>query len=173
MAAAEVARPAANSPPDALNSAATMRRAFPGAVRLWVREAEELAATEVVAYTEWVMRTLRRLALFLLTSLLLTTALVSSYRFRPENRVKVMFLIEALAVIGGVLIVLVQMNRDEVLSRIHQTDPGHVNWDKRFVVNIALLVLLPLLGLLSTASPEVGDALFGWVDPVLRAIGKG
>lgn len=172
-AATEVARPGAGTPPNALNTAATLRRTFPGTLGLWLREAEELAATEVVAYIEWVMRTLRRLALFLLASLLLTTALVSSYPFRPQSGVKGMFLIEALAVIGIVLFVLVQMNQEEVLSRIHQTDPGHVNWDRGFVINIALLVLLPLLSLLSSASPEVGDALFGWVDPVLRAISKG
>ena len=85
-AATELARPGASAPPNALNTAATLRRTFPGTLGLWLREAEELAATEVVAYIEWVVRTLRRLALFILISLLFTTALVSSYPFRPQAR---------------------------------------------------------------------------------------
>jgi len=38
---------------------------------------------------------------------------------------------------------------------------------------MALYILLPLAALLSTEFPFIREVLFSWVNPLLRAVGKG
>lgn len=148
-----------------------IRRCFPDAVRLWVRSAEEFVAVQAVDYVGWALRHLRRLVLLLLFLLVVMMALLSSYSFLPQSVVRSLFLLLFLAVVTTLLVVLAQMNRDEVLSRVTRTDPGRVNWNSGFLINVGVVVAIPILSLLSTFSPLRTD-LFGWVDVVLRSLSK-
>lgn len=148
-----------------------IRRCFPDVVRLWVRSAEEFVAVQAVDYIGWVIRHLRRLVLMLLFLLVVTMALLSSYSFLPQSVVRSLFLLLFLAVVVSLLLVLSQMNRDEVLSRVTRTDPGRLNWSAGFLFNVGTVVAIPILSLLSAFSPLRTD-LFGWIDIILRSISK-
>ncbi len=149
-----------------------LRRTFAGPVRLWLRAAEEYAAVQMAQYLEWAMRQLRVLALFLLLSLLLTTGLLSSYPFYPQSLLKLVFFCLMLATVGSVVFVLMQANRDEVLSRLNQTEPGRVTWDTGFVLNLVTFGLVPFLTLLASEVPELRDLLLGWVEPIAKLVAK-
>jgi hypothetical protein len=146
-------------------------RVFPGRVRLWLRAAEEFAAVQVVDYVEWVLQQLRSLTLFLFVSLMLTTALLSSYPFQPQSIAKLVFLFVLLATVGTVLYVMTALNRDTLLSLVAGTDPGRVSLDGSFVMNAVAVGVLPLLTLVSSEIP--GLNVFGWLQPILHALTGG
>jgi hypothetical protein len=154
------------------STALLIRRGFAGPVRLWVRAAEEYAGTRMVEYVEWVTRHLRELALFMLLSLLLATLLLSSYPYPPQSLLRLILLVVLGGTVGSLIFVLIQMNRDEVLSRIDRTEPGKVTWNLRFVMNLLTFGALPLLTLLSSEFPELRKFLFAWAEPILKMLAK-
>ncbi|HEU5219129.1 MAG TPA: hypothetical protein VFU23_10750, partial [Gemmatimonadales bacterium] len=154
------------------STASRFRRSFASPARLWVRCAEEYVAVRSVEYIESVFQHLRRLGLFLLVALLISTGLLSSYPFFPKDRVELVFMGLMIAAVGTVIVMMVQMNRDEVLSRIARSEPGHLNWDTTFVLNLLLFGLLPLVSLLATEFPGIREFLVGWLEPLARAMGK-
>jgi hypothetical protein len=150
-----------------------IRRTFSEELGLWIRAGEEYAAVQVVDYVEWVIGQLRVLAAFLFISVILLTQQISSYPFVPESLIKLLLFGMLLATIVAVLKVMVEMNRDEVLSRIARTEPGKVSWDLQFVLNALLFGLVPLLTLVSSEFPGIGDFLFAWIGPLTRMAGHG
>ncbi|HEU4881976.1 MAG TPA: hypothetical protein VFT45_07025 [Longimicrobium sp.] len=147
-----------------------IRRSYPDRMRLWLRAAEEFAAVQVVDYIEWVLEQMRMLALFLFISLLLTTILLSCYPFEPQSIVKAVFALILLGTVGALLYVMTDMNRNDVLSRIANTDVGRVTWDRTFIVNAVVMGIVPLLALISSEVPQLRNGLFFWITPLLRTI---
>jgi hypothetical protein len=156
----------------AVSSTLRVRRGFAGVVRLWLRGAEEYVATRMVEYVEWVLRHLRVLALFMLLSLVLTTLLVSSYPYQPQSRLKLLLLLVLVGTVGSLIAVIVQMNRNEVLSRIAHTEPGQITWNGPFILNLFTFAVVPLLTLLSSEVPALRIAIFSWVQPLLGALAR-
>jgi hypothetical protein len=164
-----------DAPNEAVTASTTgkFRRTFVGPLGLWVRAAEEFAASQVVEYIDWVLHHLRRLALFILLSLLVMATLLSSYPFQPQSTVNTIFLALVVAAVVTLLSTMVGLNRDELLSRITKTTPGQITWDAHFVLNLALFGAVPLLALASSEFPQVRGILFGWIEPLLRALSHG
>jgi hypothetical protein len=154
----------------AVSTTLRIRRGFAGPVRIWLRAAEEYAATRMVEYTEWVVRHLRLLAAFLVLSLLLATLVIASYPYHPQSLLRVLLLMVLLGAVGALLLVLVQMNRDDVLSRIGRTEPGRLTWDLNFVVHLVAFGAVPLLTLLSSEFPTLRGLLFAWVEPLIKML---
>jgi hypothetical protein len=139
----------------------------------WLRIAGQCGAIYVIEYIEWVLHHLRNLAGFLMLSIILITLLLGSYAFQPESALKAIFFAVSVATVSGLVFVLLQMNRNDILSLITRTDPGRLSWDGAFTLNLALYITVPLVTLLSSELPEVRGFLFSWVSPLLRALGKG
>jgi hypothetical protein len=158
--------------PETVNTTSMLRQSFADPVRLWLRLAEEFVAVQVVDYVEWVLRHLRILAVFLLLALLLTTALLSCYPFQPQSLAKLVFFFIVIGTIGAIVLVMSRLNRDEVLSRITQTEPGRITWNATFILNLLVFGGVPLLALISSEFPGVRDFLFSWLGPVLKATTK-
>lgn len=152
------------------DTASVFRQQFGAGARLWLRAAEEFAAVQFVDWVEWVLQQMRMLAVFLFVTLLVTTALISSYPFQPQSTVKLVFGAVLIGTVGALLYVMVMMNRNEVLSHIADTDPGRVSWDWSFALNVGLVAVVPLLTLVSSEVPWLHGALFSWISPVLKAI---
>ncbi|HEX8243089.1 MAG TPA: hypothetical protein VF541_06330 [Longimicrobium sp.] len=153
------------------STSALFRRSFPTEVRLWLRAAEEFAAVQVVDYLEWVLQQLRTLTVFLFVSLLLTTALLSSYPFQPQSLAKLVFLFVLLVTVSVLLYVMAALNRDAVLSLIAGTDPGRLSLDRSFIINALAVGVVPLLTLISSELPDWH--LFAFLDPVIHALTGG
>jgi hypothetical protein len=148
------------------NTAWLIRTRFPHRLGLWMRGAEELLATQIVAYIGWALRQVRWLAIFLLLSLLFTTGMISSYPFGNQGEVKIFFFFVAVAGIGSLTAAMVQMNRNDLLSRFNGSDPGRVTWSARFVINLILFAGIPLLAVLSSAFPPLRNLLSAWMGPM-------
>ncbi len=134
--------------------------------------AEDLVVPFIIDYIEWVFRHLRALAFFLATAIVATTILLWSYPFLPESGIRLAFIVLVVVSVGALLFVLTEINRDDVLSRITHTDLGAVTWNANFVLNLIFFGVVPLLTLLGSQYPAIGDFLFSWVTPTLRAVGR-
>jgi hypothetical protein len=154
----------------AANLAAATQAADAERVTLFRGKAEEYLATQVVGYAEWVVAHLRRLALFLLLSLLLTTVMLYSYPFPLQGLVRLLFTLTLLITVSSVIYVSLQMNKHEMLSLIAGTTAGVVNWDARLVTNLLTFGLVPLLTLLGSALPGLRNALLFWAEPLRKVI---
>jgi hypothetical protein len=134
--------------------------------------AEEVAAIFAADYVTWVIRQLRHLAIGLLASVVLGTMFLSCYPFEPHTFVRLCFFAVTGIAMAAIVVVLVQMNRDGVLSRLTGTNGGELTWDVPFLTNLAAVVGIPLLTLLGSEFPEVREFLFGWLAPLLKTVGR-
>jgi hypothetical protein len=98
--------------------------------------------------------------------------LVSSYPYQPQSSLRLILLLVLVASMGSLIAILVQMNRNEVLSRIARTQPGQITWNGTFILNLFTFGVVPLLTLVSSEVPALRNALFSWVQPLLSAMVK-
>jgi hypothetical protein len=141
-----------------------------GDEKSWLGLAEEVVAVRVVQYIASVLQEIKRIAAFLLISLVATSLLIASYWFQSESMVTLMFMMILFGTVGSLVYVSVEMNREELLSRAIGTDPGKVNWSIGFIVNLTLIGVVPILLAVSSQFPTVRSALFAWVEPLLREV---
>ncbi|HYH82946.1 MAG TPA: hypothetical protein VEX86_24340 [Longimicrobium sp.] len=163
----------AGRPPEGPSTSGRIRRTFSEGLGLWARAAEEYAAVQVVDYVEWTIAQMRLLALFLFTSVLLLVLHESSYPYQPQSLVKLLLFVLLLAAVAAVIKVMVEMNRDDVLSRIARTEPGKLTWDRHFILNALVFGLVPLSTLIGSEFPVVRSILFAWIYPITRMLGGG
>ena len=69
----------------------------------------------------------------------------------------------------GTVTVFVDMERNPVLSYIGGSDPGRITWDSKFLGHVFIYGALPLLTLLATQVPAIGDVMLNWMEPILRS----
>jgi hypothetical protein len=67
-----------------------------------------------------------------------------------------------------VVIAFAQMDRDAILSRLSDTDPGKL--DRAFYVRLIAYGGLPFLTVLASQFPSIGSFLFSWVQPAIEAL---
>jgi hypothetical protein len=116
---------------------------------------------------------LRFLAFFLVLALILMIGLLASYPIQPESIIEAIYFLILGSTVVSIVTILFRMNREPILSRIAGTNAGEVNWDTHFIMNIAIFGALPLLTLIGSQFPAARNFLFSWVEPILRAVGKG
>jgi hypothetical protein len=139
----------------------------------FIDAAEDVVAIFVVDYIEWVFRSLRSLAFFLVFALILMIGLLASYPIQPTSVIEAIYFLVIGATVVSIVTILFRMNREPILSRLAGTTAGEVNWDTHFITNIAIFGALPLLTLVGSQFPAARSFLFSWVAPILRAVGKG
>jgi hypothetical protein len=132
----------------------------------WVELAEGFVAIQVVTYLSQFFVRLRNLAwpMTICSCLLLFAA--TSYPFEPERLLLFLFLALIGAVLAGILYVIVQVNRDEAISRIAGTTPNRFTPDSGFFGSLVTYVL-PAVGLVTM---HFLGAFRFLIEPILRAL---
>jgi hypothetical protein len=138
-------------------------------VRKWLTRARDFVAPEITSYLSQFFVHLRNLALFLSLAPLMLLWAVSSYPFQPQR----LWLLLAMGLLGfatlSIIWTIIQLERDELVSRILQTEPNRLNFHWGFLSNLALYAI-PLLGLVVAASGDVSDLVHSLVDPLLQVL---
>jgi hypothetical protein len=132
----------------------------------WIPLAESVAATQVVIYVSQFFVQLRNLvwAAIVTSSLLLLAA--TSYPFHPEKLLLVGLIALSAAGMAGVLYVLIDMNRDEVVSRVTRTTPGSFSLNSGFLGSF-MTYIVPVAGVLTAQL----SGSFRWLlEPLLRVM---
>lgn len=145
-------------------------QALPDGLSVWLRLGEEFIAMRVVAYIYRLFPYLRNTLLFLTGGLLVLLATLISYPFQPQ-RFLLLFM-TALMLAGAALAVMivVQMNRSEVLSRVAKSEPGKLTVDRHFLSRVIVYAVLPLLSLLASQFPQVRGFAFSWLETILKTL---
>jgi magnesium-transporting ATPase (P-type) len=141
---------------------------FADNVQFWVKLAEDFVAIQMVTFFSKAFVHMRNLLTFVTVCAFLLLMAVTSYPFQPHRLLTIFLWIVILSVVLASLIVFVQAERNEVLSRISKTTPNQISLDRWFVTGIITYGVLPIVGLLATQVPEM-QSLFSWVEPLLRA----
>ena len=126
-------------------------------------------ADQALAATQSAMVQENYLSLF--ASMLCLVSLTAAHLLYVFNGRASLLTVDMLAVAATALSavwILVDMERDHVLSRLRTTTPGRVdiNWD--FIKRIAIYGVLPLMAVIASLFPEVGGTLFGWLEPLRK-----
>jgi hypothetical protein len=137
-----------------------------------LRAMEEYAAYEVVLFVERYLSNLRRISLFLFTSLLILVGVGAQYPYQPRSIVSLATVFLLIATVAAVFGVMFSLSRNETISRISRTEPGKVTWDTTFILNAVTFGVIPLLALVSSEFPAVRSFLFSWAEPLVRAVAR-
>ena len=141
--------------------------AVPGRAATWLVRVEDFVAMQVVSFLSQTFVHLRNLLILVTVGALLLLLATVSYPFQPQRLLLVFVWSVILLIVGGGVTVLVQMDRNEVLSRITNTAPNRVTFDRSFISSIATYGLLPMLTLLATLFPQMGG-LWSVLEPLTR-----
>ncbi len=133
------------------------------------KELTEYVALRAIAYIRYVFAEIRNSLLAFTVGILFLLAGLASFHFQPIRSVYVLLW----SVIGVVAIwtvtAFMQMDRDTVLSRIGGTTPGELNPIKSgLFLRIGAFVLPPVVALIVTQFPRLGQPLSSWLNPLIR-----
>ncbi len=133
------------------------------------KELTEYVALRAIAYIRYVFAEIRNSLLAFTVGILFLLAGLASFHFQPTRSVYVLLW----SVIGVVAVwtvtVFMQMDRNTVLSRIGGTTPGELNPIKSgLLLRIAAFVLPPVITLIVTQFPRLGQPLSSWLNPLFR-----
>ena len=138
------------------------------AAAAWFARCEQLVALQLAfVLRDIVTRTLTCLfaAMLCLTSLTMAHLL---YAFNGRASLLTVDMLAVAATALAAVWILVDMERDHVLSRLRTTTPGRVDINWEFIKRLAVYGVLPLLAVIAALFPEVGGTLFGWLEPLRK-----
>jgi hypothetical protein len=124
-----------------------------------LRLAEEFVAVEITRFIGYVFAHLKNLLGGAIWVVLLTMLAAGAYPFRPQH-----LLIQWIAAGFALLLVaattlIIQIERNEILSRVANRTPNRIDFDATFVAQIAVYLALPVAALLITLFPALGSPL--------------
>jgi hypothetical protein len=134
----------------------------------WFKRCEQLIALQVAFVVRDVVA---RTVTSLFAAMLCLTLLTAAHLFYTFNGRTSMLTVDMMAVTAAAVAsvwILVDMERDHVLSRLRSTRPGSVDFNWEFIKRIAIYGVLPLLAVIAALFPEVGGTLFGWLEPLRK-----
>lgn len=129
---------------------------------------EEFVALRVVAYLRYVLRQLRNLMGFVVAGFVLLVFALHSYSFQSERLINHVTVGMFLVLGTGIVMVLAQLERDALLSRITDTQAGKL--DKSFYLRVVSYGALPALTVSASQFPAFGRFLYSWIQPALEAL---
>ena len=133
----------------------------------WLRLAEEHVALQIAFFLNQQLVQLRYLLGFVTVAILLFLLAIDAYPFQPHGLLSLYAIVVFASTIVATVAILVQIEKDPVLSRIAGTAPNKL--DRSIIVPIVTYAIIPLLGLLAAQFPEVSGVASG-AERVLRVL---
>jgi peptidoglycan biosynthesis protein MviN/MurJ (putative lipid II flippase) len=112
------------------------------------------------------MPQMNNLAIFGSASMLLMLIAISSYPFPQRDTFIWLSWATLLGAVVLLLVVFVQINRDRIVSLLHGTEPGKLNWDAALVNQVVLFAIVPALSLLGAQFPDTFRQLISWASKI-------
>ena len=130
--------------------------------------AEEFVALRFVGFMRYVGVQLRNMLSFVIAGFILCVASIRSYPFLAHRTIGWGLSVVFVVLGTPVVIAFAQMDKDAILSRLSDTDPGKL--DRAFYVRLIAYGGLPFLTVLASQFPAIGRFLFSWVQPAIEAL---
>jgi hypothetical protein len=125
-----------------------------------VSAAKEFVALFFVQYIHIILKELRNLLLFVVVGFVLLQITVNVYPWQGQIALNWLLGAASLILGGGILVVLAQMERDRILSRLAHTEPGKLGiqfWIKALTYGAG-----PILTQLSNQFPDIARVVQNW-----------
>lgn len=130
--------------------------------------AEEFVALHYTSFIRYVMLGLRNYINSVVAGFVILTLALNAYPFHAAGRIRWVVTVIFLGIGGGLVVSLIQMDRNAILSRLTHTTAGKL--DLQFVVKIASIGLLPLITAVGSQFPELARLVVSWVQPAISAL---
>jgi len=143
--------------------AITSRQVEPDVARVL---AEEFLALRFAAYVRNLCNQMRYLLFWISAGFIFSLLSIESYPFTAHHLMSWLIIIVFILLSAGVIIVMAEMSRECILSRLSKTEPGKL--DKGFLLQVVSYGALPLFTVIASEIPGVAHFLFSWVEPALR-----
>ena len=112
---------------------------------------------------------LRSIAAFLMLSPILLLIGVTVYPFQPQRMLSIVVWTLVLSALSLASWVFIQIDRDPFVSRLSRTTPNAASFDLSLMTKL-LPMLVPVVGLIFAAFPDVSFWLRGLLDPIGQAL---
>lgn len=127
--------------------------------------AEEFLAMRYAALIRAILAQMRYLLLFITVALVLIMLAVNSYPFQPKQAIDWCITGFFLSFSAGIVLLLAQMHRNPLLSRITDKSAHELGMD--FYLRVATFGVVPLITWLATQYPSIGGMIYGVLRPGL------
>jgi len=130
--------------------------------------AEDIVAIPFYAYVHHVIKELRNILFFLGIAVSLLFATFHTYAFRADESIDWWFF-GLFAFIGaGIVVVIAQMERNALLSRLSNGTPGQLGTN--FYLQLLKYGTVPFLTICGSQVPSISHFLLNWVQPAVHAL---
>ena len=128
----------------------------------------EFLALRFLAFIQGSLSEMRSSLALLGYVFILLVAALTLYPFEGRGEIGIALVLTFTIIGGFCLMVFAQMDRNPLLSRLSATAPNQLSLN--FVYRVASFGALPLLSLLASQVPAVGNFLLSWLQPALQAV---
>jgi len=135
----------------------------------WLAMAEQLLALRIVYLVSQFAHPLRSMSAQLIYGPILLLLAVAWYPFHPLKLMSIVIWAFILAGVLATLIVLVQIERSDFVSRVARKAPNSFKLDQTQLSNL-LPYAVPIIGFVLTAFPSLGYWLGSLLEPIGRAV---
>jgi hypothetical protein len=130
--------------------------------------AEDVVALPFYVYILKVMSELRNILFFLGIALSLLFAAFHTYSFRADQSIDWWFFGLFAFMGGGIVLVIAQMERNALLSRLSDGTPGELGTG--FYLQLLKYGTVPFLTIFGSQVPSISNLVLKWVQPALEAL---
>ena len=130
--------------------------------------AEDIVALPFYAYIRKVMCELRNILFYLGIAISLLFAALHTYAFRAGQAIDWWFIGLFLFMGGGIVVVIAQMERNALLSRLSDGTPGELG--SKFYLELLKYGTVPFLTIFGSQVPSISNLVLKWVQPALEAL---
>ena len=125
--------------------------------------------------TAWLVKEMIGIIMNFITMMTLGLVLlllgILSYPFEPKHMLLLYLGFLLIAGIGASLYLVVHLERHPVISGLYGTDPNVINWDRIILGKILFYGGIPLVGVLTSMFPEVGEFAMRILMPLINSLG--
>lgn len=139
------------------------------ALREWIVAAEDFVAVEIIRYLSQFIIQLRNLLICLTLGSLLLVLSATVYPFPVQHLLLLFLTVLAGGIAAFIMSFLIQLNRDELISRITRSTPNRFTPDLTFMHGTAAYIL-PIVAGLMVQFPFVTETLRNLLDPLFHII---
>jgi len=104
---------------------------------------------------------------FITYAFIMLVVALDVYPFEGRRYIEAALVFIFVAAGASVVLVFAEMDRDPLLSRLSETKPNQLGLN--FVIRLVSFGALPLLTLLASQVPDIGNFLQTWLQPALQA----
>jgi len=134
----------------------------------WFAQCEEFVALQ---YAFLLRDVVARIMSALFAAMLCLTLLTASHLFYLFQGRSSLLTIDLFAVGIAAIVALrivIGLERDTIISRLRVTTPGRIDFNWDFLKRVGIYGVLPLLAVIGSLFPEIGDSFFGWLEPLRK-----